>query len=40
MLRDSKEMSERKMYYDHNRALEACANWVNKTGKYKEVLDT
>ena len=40
MLRDIKEMSERKMYYDHNKALEACANWVNKTGKYKEVLDT
>ena len=40
MLRDSKEMSERKMYYDHNKALEACADWINKTGKYKEVLDT
>ena len=39
MLRDLKEMSERKMYYDHNKALEACADWVNKTGKYKEVLD-
>ena len=39
MLRDTKEMSERKMYYDHNKALSACADWVNKTGKYKEVID-
>lgn len=39
MIRDDKEMSERKMYYDHNRALEACADWVNKTGKYKEVIE-
>ena len=39
MVRDTKEMSERKMYYDHNKALEACADWVNKTGKYKEVID-
>lgn len=38
MIRDNKEMSERKMYYDHNKALEACAAWVNKTGKYKEVI--
>lgn len=40
MLRDNKEMSERKMYYDHRKALEACAEWVNKTGKYKEVIET
>ena len=39
MLRDMKEMSERKMYYDHNKALEACAEWVNRTGKYKEVIE-
>ncbi len=39
MIRDTKEMSERKMYYDHNKALEACADWVNKTGKYKEIID-
>lgn len=39
MIRDTKEMSERKMYYDHNKALEACADWVNKTGKYKEVIN-
>ena len=39
LLRDNKEMSERKMYYDHNKALEACANWVNTTGKYVEVID-
>ena len=38
MLRDNKEMSERKMFYDHNKALEACAAWVNKTGKYKEEI--
>jgi len=28
----------RKMFYDHNRALEACAAWVNKTGKFKEEI--
>ena len=39
MLRDTKEISERKMYYDHTKALEACADWVNRTGKYKEVLE-
>lgn len=39
MMRDTKEMSERKMYYDHNKALEACAAWVNKTGKYREVIE-
>lgn len=39
MLRDYKDMSERKMYYDHNKALQACADWVNTTGKYKEVID-
>ena len=39
MFRDTKELSERKMYYDHNKALEACAEWVNNTGKYKEVIE-
>ena len=39
MIRDEKEMSERKMFYDHNRALEACADWVNTTGKYIGVID-
>ena len=37
-LRDTKELSERKMFYDHNKALQACADWVNKSGKYKEVF--
>ena len=37
-LRDKKDMSERKMYYDHNKALEACAEWVNTTGKYIEEI--
>ena len=36
VLRDGRELSERKLYYDHNKALEACATWVNETGKYKE----
>lgn len=39
MMRDIKEMSERKMYYDHNRAIQACADWVNATGKYVEVIN-
>ena len=39
MMRDNKDMSERKMYYDHNKALQACADWVNKTGKYIEVIN-
>ena len=37
-LRDNMEISERKMFYDHNKALQACADWVNKSGKYKEVF--
>ena len=37
---DFGQMSIRKLYYEHVRALEACADWVNKTGNYrKEVLD-
>ena len=36
LLRDKQELSQRKLYYDHNKALEACATWVNETGKYKE----
>ena len=39
MFRDGRELSERKLYYDHNKALQACADWVNKTGKYKEVIE-
>lgn len=39
MMRDTKDMCERTMYYDHNKALQACADWVNSTGKYKEVID-
>ena len=31
-------VSRRKLFYDHNRALKACADWVNKTGKYKEEM--
>ena len=38
LLKEDKEMSLRTMYYDHNKALEACADWVNKTGKYKEEI--
>jgi len=36
ILRDKHELSQRKLFYDHNKALEACAAWVNETGKYKE----
>jgi len=36
ILRDKQELSQRKLFYDHNKALEACAAWVNETGKYKE----
>ena len=28
----------RQMFYNHKRALEACADWVNRTGKYKEAI--
>ena len=38
LLRGEKEMSERTLYYDHTKALEACAEWVNATGKYYEEI--
>lgn len=38
LLRGKKEISESTMYRDHNRALEACAAWVNSTGRYKEEM--
>ena len=38
-VQSTEKMSLRKLYYEHNRALQACADWVNKTGKFKkEVL--
>lgn len=39
-IRDLNKMSLRKVFYEHNKALEICAEWVNRTGKYKkEVLE-
>ena len=38
LLRGDREMSKRTMYYDHKKALSACADWVNDTGKYKEEI--
>ena len=34
------KMEIRKLYYEHNRALKDCADWVNETGKYKEEIDS
>lgn len=34
----SQPISKRKLFYDHNRALNACAYWVNKTGGWKEEM--
>ena len=39
LIREQKDMSESTMYREHNRALEACADWVNRTGKYKEEFE-
>ena len=38
LLKGEKELSIRTLYYDHNKALQACADWVNETGKYKEEM--
>ena len=40
-LQEMEKISERKMYYEHNRALEQCAQWVNTDGAIykKEILD-
>lgn len=38
LLQGDKEMSLRTLYYDHKKALQACADWVNATGKYKEEI--
>ena len=38
LLRNSRGISESTMYREHNRALEAAADWVNKTGKYREEI--
>ena len=32
------EMSDRTMYYTHNKALDALADWVNHTAKYKKEI--
>lgn len=33
-----KQLSRRAMFYNHKKALQACADWVNKTGKWKEEI--
>ena len=34
------KLSERNLFYIHNRALSECASWVNKTGRFRdEILD-
>lgn len=33
-----KGVSRRMMFYNHNKALQACADWVNKTGKWRDEL--
>lgn len=38
LLQGDKEMSLRTLYYDHKKALQACADWVNQSGKYKEEI--
>jgi hypothetical protein len=38
LLRNWRDMSESTMYREHNRALDACADWVNRTGKYVEEI--
>ena len=37
-LQSSKSSSRRMMFYDHKKALQAAADWVNKTGKWKEKI--
>lgn len=38
LLQGDKDMSRRTLYYDHNKALCACADWVNETGRYREEI--
>lgn len=38
ILEQIRPMSRRTMFYDHKKALQACANWVNETGKWKEEM--
>ncbi len=37
-LQSPKSSSRRMMFYDHKKALQAAADWVNKTGKWKEEI--
>ena len=32
------KVSRRKLFYDHNKAIDACADWVNTTGRWKEEM--
>ena len=38
ILEQIRPLSRRTMFYDHKKALQACANWVNETGKWKEEM--
>jgi hypothetical protein len=38
LVQSYEKMEIRKLYYEHNRALKDCADWVNQTGKYREEI--
>ena len=37
-LQGNKSVSRLTMFYHHNKALQACADWVNKTGKWRDEI--